>query len=1369
MATRDDLLSGRALTPQNEQHIPIRYLGGQESRPPPTAVTAGRAVQADNTSHDAKSLRRARGASKIIQSPVPASCYELDGRDTGILWLPKITGITWDLTSQTPEGWSIDFWIKALAPGEFDLATGTGDSGDRILMTGPHIDPVSSGAPAGTEGSIDLSFLQKSDGKYYFRMRWGAIVNDVDLGPTARPWWDFDSWINVFLYAYQDPTPGQYSAYSGLIQESNSVTTSILAQAEKPNVSWIAFGGSVPPWRTPYQTNRPLRCLICEVRFWDRLVDVPALTSLALQKRLAVGDTLADYGDTRPSSSIASVVDVWRLDDSGFEPTSLLATKGRMAGNRVYMSDDGLGAADRAARFDGSQGLWIPEAVRLREPPKPSANGGIPGHYLELPERTIGCWFKVDDWNWGPPQRWHRAVLFNETTPYARDLESSNPTYGTNPSEHLRIEIRWDQAAGTYKLHGWWGQLDPNSLVHPSGVPGGGGSTTTWPPPFDSEGNPPPSWNLLRSAGGFVGHLELDLGTDMGDYQWLFFAQRKFVDQGDPGNRIFLGAYRFDNLTGLWDTTPIYIDTTNGDANGERVPPDQSCHTSIKLGVININHRADVYAATIGCACPGEYGDELGDANDFSSDRKKGIYPVAGSGPGFMVSDNLESYPLFGRISSFFILSRYLSIADREKIRDSGQFSQDMRREFADSMVYSLTFDETEGNVIREMKGGDISHDQKILTSNDNQYTINTREFMHVFGHYPRPAPPWYNESPYSAEAGAVTGVLQRIDQKGSEEIYVIAQAGLYRLDRTTHLLTRLLTLPGQGGPERVSWVVDHADNIHLAGGIGRPIIITKDRTVAQSGIEPPLYNSPDNLITSATSIAGGLSVQFQHKKSSNPDDLVGLELDNGAVVGIAIGFWSDILKTRSAPGPPIYARYSDSTILPVGSTDIVKYRVLLGGLPVPRGFNASLITHWEVYRTVSNGADLLLETRLSMASFSPTTFVGYKADQKLAEPADYFRAPPPEGLRQLAVLGERMIAIGIPGRDRELLFSQLRDGTNWPPPYARSLEQTQAPGTAVITRRDRAFAFSRDYMYQVRDNLFDQTLEGAGAGSPIEVTPLYSGVGALSRHAVADDNEHGIYPFGNKSVYLTEGGVVVSVTQDNDSGGTGTTSGSWSYPDLFDLSDPDQVVAFHDERRRMVGLSGPALDDPNRRDAILIFYENKIYLSDGRQSFRPEVSRVKGLGLTCAAEVLNPTTGQREVWFGTDLGYVLRMGQGLTVAVDYDWLSAVPTKYGLVMAVIDSTRLRLEASISGYPADLFRGATLRIMRGTTEISSVRVISATTSDSWVDVTCEAAHLAVPGDEWAVGALPMVWKSGELDFGSALQDKRVLSVDVRMRV
>lgn len=1387
------------LPKNDEQQVLISPLGGQSGRVDPTSVPFGKAQRADGTYHHGRDLHTAPGTVKMIQAAIPGPCYELNGLETGILHIPRLEA-PFDWTAD----WTVEFDTKPMSIGDLDT---TDNLTNMILSTS-----YARGTQVQwdqTYESLELNWIIKQVSgidRVFLRLVW-YTVETIDI-PTSisGTQLDLSDWVKISMNwdsVSEDMTVS-------LRQPQTHAGASTVSTAQHPGkLPWIDFfqlGGVIPSAVPFFGMRNRTHMLVSEFRVYDTRTG----GNKSSFERRVPGDT------TEPD-----LVAVWPLNDSETLHISGTAESGqpiqdaRLVGNRVHMDDEvTLGASSAAVRFDGSGCLFIPDSHRLREPP----NSSMPNFYLERGELTLGFWFRPDphspfklpEGHYGDPDE-DRAVLLNWVTPAGKLISrtESFASYHTQnterPMEHLRVELRKNSVTGFYNLHAFWGELDPCSLNHPAGVPGGQTgqcATPTWPPSPAQDGSAPPAFNIPQggenatftvnafntnaAAGAQVVALGHETSSPIGlddplQYDWLVFVQKKWVGMADAGNRCLLTAYPFNRSTGQWMSSQVIfydVPQTKGDTGFARdinvydgtktYPRYQSAYCTDRVGALGINNRTDVYPLALGAGIPGEFGDEWGNGTAPKGSQIAGLTPTQGSGVGFTISNETRGYAFVGWMADFFAVKRYLSDADRAMIANSGEFAEDMRVQFSRDLLMSYTFEERAGTILREAKGADITQEDQVVVYESTVDPSLFEEYPVTLPFYPRAPAPHHNEAEiYSGEASPVTGIVQRMDSNNNEEIYVTALTGLYEFSRDNHTLTRLLTLPGQGGPQRASIVIDKADVIHIGGGPGRIVIITRDKTVARSGFEAPWYEAPTQLITSASNIGGVMAVTPKFKSDTNPDNLVGWEIPDGQQVIISVGYWSDVLQTRSAPGQAFVCRFTDPAVSPPGQTQaqIKQHHILLQGMPLPQGDNAALITHWEVFRSAANGSDMFLENRIPIGETPGTALVGSRLDVALGpDQADYTRAPAPEGVKKIAMLGERLFGAGLPNAPRSLIWSRLGEATDFPALYQYTMTMTQSPVVGVRARRDRAFAFSRDYMYQILDKLQDVDPANLIVDS-VRVTPLTEGAGALNQDAVTDDDDNGLYLFGNKSVYLTEGGIFRSISGENDS--SGASGLSWSWPDSWDLSDPDAFVTFHDPARRLIGICGPSSDDPNRRDAMLLFYEGTSRNEMGGIDVRMEMSRIKAMQMSCVTKVLNPSNGKREVWFGTDGGYIYKFGSGSSMGVDYDWLSTVTPKYGFIMSVTSSTQLRLEGSYGSQPSDFMVGAHLRCYREGELLSTRRVTASTVSASWIDVTLDGAHSAAPGDHWTIGAIPFDWESGEMDFDSPIQDLRVMSADIRL--
>lgn len=1372
------------LTPE-ENSLRIQRLGGQAGRNPIGSLQPGRASHSEGASHHAEFLTRARGTKKVTRAPVPKSAYELHGIATGILEFPAVKGYEAAWVSvpaaASPRSWSAGGWVKPLAAGRLqDLATGDGQI---FFSTGAQIG-------AHPNGGSDINTVRLSlvapGGVYTLRARWGTGEYDIPLEDTLNVPFDPEHWLG-FSVTMTNGNPNATMSIACAVWDGpgigdvRAISAFSQAAARGWHVNGFWFGGS-PVERKPVQgIESPCYCLVADV--------VVSAATTSNSPPGASSSTVTGRLEDTPVATATTFMDYWNLTEATDTPQSAGGRSAYLVGNRVTRDTGITTEQGGALRFDGSGMLIIENSDRLREAPKTRAQGGVEGHYLELPDWTLGFCFAPRRWPFRG-QSVERATLACWSTPWATNLGggvASDPLIGTypdnnRPSEHLRVDLIRDGT--TWYLEVYFGDLEPNSLKHPTGT-AGGQSTTAWPPALSTAGEPPATWNkphddpaaAYGDADGKAA-FRVELGDDGDathpmDYGWWVFLQKTFTAQSDAANACGVFVHRV-TTAGAYDTTFTEAVDANADSDGLRHPANQSCFAAARLNGSDINFRPDSYILSIGGAAGSRFGDE-GVSYD-ATNRDPMCYPIDDALRRFQLSDEGDNFTFVGKVSSLFFLRRWLQANDRLKIGESGVFGSAMRVHFGDDVLMSMNFEEPDGTVLRDARGNDIGYSTKIgLAPLDNDLSI---EQPQIVGAYPRPEPVWNGAADqFAGESAPVNGIVQRIDSQGAEEIYVIAQAGLYELDRDTYGLTRVASLPGQGGPGQVSAVVDTNDVIHIAGGAGRPVVVTRDRVVAVSGIDPPHYSAPQAIVYGTKSITGGLSITFQTKSTTAINSLVGYELDDTSTCQFAIGYWSDTLKTRSRPGPIVTCRYIDAQFNSPSVTSpptIIRYRMLVSGLPPPRGPNASSVTHWEIYRTDSNGNVLILEKRIPINDQPVAVMIG---DLPLGtgEEADFFRDVPPEGLKALTVFGDRVIGVSPPEFPRNVVWTKRRDPMNWPPLYSASMNQTNAPATGCVIRRGRAFPFSLDHLYQLIESTIDASL-AFGSAESLSLDTVAEGVGGLSHQAAITDHENGIYLPGTKSVYLTEGGTFRSLTVENDSAGA-AGGDDFSWPDSWDISDPKRFVSFHDERLRMVGVCGPSSDDSDRIDALCIFYERAQIAADGRSFMAiPDCSRLKGIDARCVANILNVATGRREVWFGTQLGFVVKFGEGTTINVDYEGLDDITPKVGQVLAVPSTTTLWLEHSVGGireegvavYPTtDVFRGAMLRCYRDGEMVLEAPIQSVDAGRSWVVATMAEAHGVLPGDSWTIGAIPIEWRSGKMDGGDLLRDIRLQSVDLTM--
>ncbi len=1386
--------------------IPISKFGGQESRRPATGVPLGKASIAEGTFHHSDLLTSARGSQKLSATRIPGSAYEINGAGTGHLQFDMpVRKKWWGHWSDTEDDKTVSIGWGFKLEGLAQLTDEVGDTLGGVMVstnaqrTSPSLPQVAEAPTTRVRVKMVTNLAGKVVPGFHFLHRDNDIIfAPEDKSPTSDLF-DFNEWFWTSLVFVWDKAAVEIKYRLEIWQQGinlDGTDSFATVQIEKDSgdstnqrrwvIRALSLGGHLPVRWGHRGVTLPLHMLATEMRISQAAQLLPPWTGQA--DGSWVRWTLTDLVD--PLN-----FDVFPLSETGCQFKGLLNTRGRLVGNGTHWVDSGPNNATDGLYFDGSGGIFLPNGAQLREAPTED----LPGYFLERDEISIGMWIHMPyrRWVWladyldtggVPGAFFNRACLMCWSTPFTKNHGVPTDPVGAGPAErpgeHLRVELCVDFATKAVWIDIYFGELEPESLKHPTGYLGGS-TVTTWPPKVAADGTPGQAWNKPLGVGHdpTAPRFRIEIGStndtpDEGlthpfDFDWHIVVQRRFVDQGDAGNKISAYAHRY--LNGIFDATAgpdgdgEFHDTVADGGAETKTFANQSCYTSVQLDVTNLNPSADAYAFSIGMACPNNYSDELGVDNQAGFDvynlAERGVFPAKGSPSGFGQTDQLEGYPLQSVvIAHFYAIALYLRRDQRQLIVDEGEFGFKSRREFGDKIIahYPLT---DGGPVIRDFSGVDIDHDnpQHLMMLLREQTTdLDLVEMPETIPFFPLSEPSLHNEgAPFPEESSPITGVIQRIDETESESLFITATTGLYRYSRTTRVIERLLSIPGQGGPRRVSWAMDSNDVIHIVGGPGRPAIITRNNVVAYSGIFPPSYTAPFELITQLTGISGGFGIVFDSIFSEDVGDLEGFELANEQVYGWAVGYYSEVLKTRSAPGPVIHVRFRDPNTGQQGLQGFTfRYRLrLTGSLPRPTGFNAGLVTHWEIFRTGPNNEVLRLEWRIPIGDDQPAIFVGWRPDFELAEEANFFTYPAPRGMKHISMVGARMIGVGSSDEPRQVAHSLLNDAMGWPPLYRKTLTATVQAATGSATRRDRSFVTSIDYLYQLHDELRDADAAG-NLPNPVQIIPIANKVGSLSGDAISEGGETGLFIPGIETVYLTEGGQHRKITRAVDS--DGSAGDSWTWPDSWDTSKPEEFFSFHDERTNCYILCGPSKEDSSRIDALLVFYDHVEFSPQGFPIPMPEHSRVKDVKLKCATEILDPDTHEREIWAGTTTGHLVRFNVGGSHMMDDD-NQVVNPKSGFVMSATTTTA-RLEGAYKSFSADVFRGATIRFYRLGVLVGSGVVTKIVKDDSWVDLTFDRLHGGLAGDFWTAGAFPMKWRSGKV--GQAMTEHRISRVDLR---
>ena len=345
-----------------EQHLDIAPLRGQQGRRPQTAVEPGKAAKADNTFHQGMVLSRAPGNRKLIDTPIPGACYEVGGLQRGFIQLPKDPAHDYEGSD-----WAVEGTFKVLELGRI-AESGTQR---RIFFTTGMDNQQLSNMTA--EGQSVRVALQTDGDNFVFQLLWGNSASaDLPLtlggGPAEI---DLDDWIKIHV-AWDVSAETVTLTVRQPQTDPGTATVSIARVAEsppaRPPVQFFSLGGR-PSIFSPWFGHRDvLKCAVTEFRHYD---DVS-------------GGNKDEHTRLVPGAA-----------STGFE--------GRLRGNRVHreLLTEPIGSGDgHAIYMSGTGAILIPESYRYRKPPGDDENTDVPGYYLERDELTVGFWFALRAFRW---------------------------------------------------------------------------------------------------------------------------------------------------------------------------------------------------------------------------------------------------------------------------------------------------------------------------------------------------------------------------------------------------------------------------------------------------------------------------------------------------------------------------------------------------------------------------------------------------------------------------------------------------------------------------------------------------------------------------------------------------------------------------------------------------------------------------------------------------------------------------------------------------------------------------------------------------------------------------------------------------------
>lgn len=463
---------------------------------------------------------------------------------------------------------------------------------------------------------------------------------------------------------------------------------------------------------------------------------------------------------------------------------------------------------------------------------------------------------------------------------------------------------------------------------------------------------------------------------------------------------------------------------------------------------------------------------------------------------------------------------------------------------------------------------------------------------------------------------------------------------------------------------------------------------------------------------------------------------------------GWCITHYDPVLGLESAPSRPIY--------LTADSGTYGWKAVAIRSMPHPMQRQASKI---RLYRTTSNGGVFKLISELP-ADFA-SNFSGYldsNPDTKLSSVLDsWLNYPPPQNARIGLAFGTRVLYFGVSDRPDTLFYSLQGQPGACPPQYQIQIASGQSTElTAGVVINDRAFIFTRTSTYAVFDSGGDIAIDSQ-TSPPVQIYQLRDDLGCISHHGIVTIEGFGAIIPTERGLFLFDGNVFRNLGGEQE----------------------DRIQPFWEEMNLSVSKNFVAAAHRRKKQYILYCsthcspgsYNDRALVYDwGRNAFSIQTQK----DVVSAGTVVDEATGQERIWVGTLNGNIFEYDPP-EATIFCDGVVAAPYS-GTIQAVKKDplgsgkyTRLRLVTNGSlTTSGDGLRGVNLYTTNGGTQWHTLPLKILWNDGDWVLVDATAANTTDPtGFEWRLGPIGADWASGKLNFGSDVDNLRVLRVQYKM--
>lgn len=408
-----------------------------------------------------------------------------------------------------------------------------------------------------------------------------------------------------------------------------------------------------------------------------------------------------------------------------------------------------------------------------------------------------------------------------------------------------------------------------------------------------------------------------------------------------------------------------------------------------------------------------------------------------------------------------------------------------------------------------------------------------------------------------------------------------------------------------------------------------------------------------------------------------------------------------------------------------------------------------------RIYRTPANSGtfQFVAEVSTETAVYGDTT-----ADTNLGFTLQsWLNYPPPQNARIGLAFGTRVLYTGVLEHPDTLYYSLQGQAGAVPKQYQITIasgRSTEITGAVVIN--DRAFIFTRTSTFAVFDSGGDIAIDSQDL-PPVQLYQLRDGVGCISHHGIVNIEGVGAVVPTERGLFLFDGTNFRNIGGERED----RIQPFW---ETLNLDRAKSFVAIANRRKKQYILFCSTSCSPDD-------YNDRALVWDwGRDAFAIQTQR----DVLYAQNIVDENSGQERVWITTSQGNVFEFDPpDVNVFAD---APVTGTFSGTVLSALKDTngsgkyvRLTLVSDFSLPTAgDGLRGCNLYTTNYGVQWHTVPLKILWNDANSVLIDATAANSTDPtSQEWRLGAIGANWTSGKMNFGSDVQNLRVLRVQANL--